>query len=50
MVSFTKGEIRYMAQYITKKQQVQNLLKEIENVITSVNADIAIPVLQWTKE
>ena len=31
MVSFTKGEIRYMAQYITKKQQVQNLLKEIEN-------------------
>ena len=50
MVSFTKGEIRYMAQYITKKQQVQNLLKEIENVITSVNADIAIPILQWTKE
>lgn len=39
-----------MSQYITKKQQVQNLLKEIENVITSVNADIAIPILQWTKE
>ena len=39
-----------MAQYITKKQQFQNLLKEIENVITSVNADIAIPILQWTKE
>lgn len=50
MVLFTKGEICYMAQYITKKQQVQNLLKEIENVITSVNADIAIPILQWTKE
>ena len=39
-----------MSQYITKKQQVQNLLKEIENVITSINADIAIPILQWTKE
>lgn len=39
-----------MAQYITKKQQVQILLKEIENVITSKNADIAIPILQWTKE
>lgn len=39
-----------MAQYITKKQQVQNLLKEIETVITSVNVDIAIPILQWTKE
>ena len=50
MVSFTKRENCYMAQYITKKQQVQNLLKEIENVITSVNADIAIPILQWTKE
>lgn len=39
-----------MSQYITKKQQVQNLLKEIENVITSINVDIAIPILQWTKE
>ena len=39
-----------MAQYVTKKQQVKNLLNEIEKVITSVNADIAIPILQWTKE
>lgn len=38
-----------MAAYITKKQQVQNLLKEIEKVITSANADISIPILQWTK-
>lgn len=39
-----------MSKYITKKQQVQSLLKEIESVITSINADIAIPILQWTKE
>lgn len=36
--------------YVTKKQQVQSLLKEIENVITSRNVDVAIPILQWTKE
>ena len=36
--------------YVTKKQQVQNLLKDIENSITGRNVDISIPILQWTKE
>lgn len=36
--------------YITKKQQVKALLDEIENVITSTNVDISIPLLRWTKE
>ena len=39
-----------MGKYITKKQQVLNLLNDIEATITSRNADIAIPILKWTQE
>lgn len=35
-----------MGKYITKKQQVLNLLNDIEATITSRNADIAIPILK----
>lgn len=39
-----------MGHYITKKEQVTNLLKDIENCISRKNADIAIPILNWTKD
>ena len=41
---------KLMGKYITKKQQVLNLLNDIEATITSRNADIAIPILKWTQE
>lgn len=39
-----------MSAYITKKQQVINLLADIENIVKASNADIAIPILRWTKD
>lgn len=36
--------------YVTKKQQVLNILNDIENTITPRNADIGINILNWAKE
>lgn len=36
--------------YITKKQQVLNILSDLENTITPRNADIGINILNWAKE
>ena len=49
MVLFTKGEICYMA-YISKKQQVVNILTDLENTITARNVDIGINILNWAKD
>ena len=39
-----------MPRHISKRQQVQNLLADIEKAITRDNANIAIPILEWTKD
>lgn len=39
-----------MVKHISKQQQVKNLLTEIEKVISKNNVDIALPLLEWTKE
>lgn len=39
-----------MAKYITKKQQVKNILSDLENTITTRNVDIGINILNWAKE
>lgn len=39
-----------MAKYISKKQQVLNILSDLENTITARNADIGINILNWAKE
>lgn len=36
--------------YISKKQQVLNILSDLENTITSRNVDIGINILNWAKE
>ena len=36
--------------YVSKKQQVINILSDLENVITARNADIGINILNWAKE
>lgn len=36
--------------YVTKKQQVLNILNDLENTITPRNADIGINILNWAKE
>jgi mRNA-degrading endonuclease toxin of MazEF toxin-antitoxin module len=36
--------------YVSKKQQVTNLLNDIQSTITSHNVDIGISILKWTKE
>lgn len=39
-----------MAQYVSKQQQIINLLDELKNTVTKNNVDIAISILRWTKE
>ena len=36
--------------YVTKKQQVLNILSDLENTITARNVDIGINILNWAKE
>lgn len=36
--------------YVNKKQQVLNILTDLENTITPRNADIGINILNWAKE
>lgn len=36
--------------YVTKKQQVLNILKDLESTITPRNVDIGINILNWAKE
>lgn len=36
--------------YISKKQQVLNILADLENTITARNVDIGINILNWAKE
>lgn len=36
--------------YVSKQQQVINLLEDVKNTITASNVDIAIPILKWTQE
>lgn len=36
--------------YVSKKQQVLNILTDLENTITARNADIGINILNWAKE
>ena len=36
--------------YVSKKQQVINILTDLENTITPRNADIGINILNWAKE
>lgn len=36
--------------YISKKQQVKNILTDLENTITSRNVDIGINILNWAKD
>ena len=36
--------------YVSKKQQVINILSDLENVITARNADIGINILNWAKD
>lgn len=36
--------------YVSKKQQVLNILTDLENTITPRNADIGINILNWAKE
>ena len=36
--------------YVSKKQQVLNILADLENTITPRNADIGINILNWAKE
>ena len=39
-----------MARHISKQQQVKNLLSDLETAINRNNVDIALPLLEWTKE
>jgi len=36
--------------YISKEEQVKNLLNDLKKSISAKNADIAINILKWTKE
>lgn len=36
--------------YVSKEEQVKNLLIDLKQIINSRNADIAINILKWTKE
>lgn len=36
--------------YVSKKQQVLNILTDLENTITARNVDIGINILNWAKE
>lgn len=36
--------------YISKKQQVKNILSDLEDTITTRNVDIGINILNWAKE
>ena len=39
-----------MGQYVTKKQQVLNLLQQIETMITINNVDDCLPILKWSAD
>lgn len=39
-----------MSKHISKQQQVKNLLKDLESTINRNNVDLALPILEWTKE
>ena len=36
--------------YVSKKQQIKNILSDLEDTITARNADIGINILNWAKE
>lgn len=36
--------------YISKKQQIKNILSDLEDTITTRNVDIGINILNWAKE
>lgn len=39
-----------VAKHVSKQQQVKNLLSDLEKEINRNNVDLAIPLLEWTKE
>jgi mRNA-degrading endonuclease toxin of MazEF toxin-antitoxin module len=47
-ISIKEG--KNLTRHISKQQQVKNLLTELENTINRNNVDLAIPLLEWTKE
>lgn len=39
-----------MAKYISKKEQVENTIENLKNIVNKQNSDIALPILKWTIE